>query len=80
MVADSLKEANGDDYLLLSGAISISVIAATILFLRFGRVNLLVFDKKTDDYSELLLSGYNLTRLLEVVHDGKNYKEEGRIG
>jgi len=77
MVADSLKEANGQDWLLLSGAISINIIATIVLFVRFGRVNLLAFDKKTDKYSELLVSESNLVKLLEVVHDGQDYKEKG---
>lgn len=45
---EELKEANEDDYILLSGLSSVCVIACSILSHRFGRLNILVY--KGDRY------------------------------
>lgn len=66
-VADSLKETRPDDWLLLSGASIVNVLAVVFWLSMHGRVKLLNYDKTEEKYRELILTEDNIKNLLQVV-------------
>lgn len=65
-VIEKMREMEAQDYLLLSGTNVINVLAVTNAMCRFGKVNLLVFDKDENEYRELKLTTTHITELNDV--------------
>lgn len=72
-VCEQLKSSNSEDWLLLSGTLLISVIAATCWLHMHGQVKLLVIDRASrSKYRELVLTQKNFNDILELVNDTRN--------
>jgi hypothetical protein len=67
-IAEKLKESKPEDYLCLSGSAFVCVIAAMIWLERHGSLNLLNFDKKSDEYEETNINKRNIEEILNVIH------------
>ena len=68
-VAEGMIEVEENDYLALSGASIIGVIAAILWYIRFKKVQVLNYDKLTQDYRDITLDGDSielLTKTLQV--------------
>lgn len=66
-VAEGMKDVTVDDYLALSGAAVVNVMAALIWFHTHGLVKLLNYDKRTGNYREITITSSNIDELVSIV-------------
>jgi hypothetical protein len=52
MCSQKMQGAGQDDMLLVSGPTTLNCIAAALLAHKFGRINFLIYDQKTDKYTQ----------------------------
>jgi len=67
VVMEGMVGAKSDDYLAVSGAAIVNVIAALAWYEMHDAVRLLNYDKKTDEYRELVITKESLTDLLGTL-------------
>lgn len=66
VVIQGMLDATAIDYLAVSGAAIVNVIAALAWYERFGVVQLLNYDKKTDAYRMLMMTKESTADQLEI--------------
>ena len=66
-VVERVLETEPDDYLLLSGLCIIGVLAALAMFTRHGRVQILHWDKKEEDYQVVTLKRGQIEKMFDVL-------------
>lgn len=62
-IAESIKDSNENDWVLLSGITLVVALLAIIWFHKHKKLKLLVYDKKFDRYRELIFTEWNLNEL-----------------
>lgn len=60
MFSDIMEDSSEDDYILISGLIQMNIIAASIMAYKHGRVNLLIYSERDQDYEQRELVMSNL--------------------
>lgn len=66
-IAETLKDSQKDDWLLISGRPLISILASFIWFYMHKQVKLLSWDQKTNKYRELIITEDNLLQMFETI-------------
>ena len=66
-VVEKIQGSTPDDWLLLSGTLLISVVAALAWLSKHGVVKLLIFDKKDSSFRELIITHVNLHAIEEAI-------------
>lgn len=66
-VAEGLKDTNAEDWLALSGANILNVLAALLWYDKHKVVKILNFDKNSRQYREIIVTPDNNLALLEVM-------------
>lgn len=61
---EATKDSSPEDWLLLSGLMVLNSLASLIMWHRHGRVNLLIHDRKTEGYRELVVNKSNIDELI----------------
>lgn len=69
--AGEIEKTSKDDWLLLSGAGVLNVIAAVIWFWKHKKINILVHDGQTDGYRELKITPRQLAKIFQELIIGK---------
>ena len=68
-ITQGLKNSTEDDYLLLSGSSIIAGIALAVWLTYHDKCNLLLYDRKTEEYVPRSISGTELTLQVEATRD-----------
>jgi len=71
-VAQDLMEIQEDDFVLLSGTNIISVITCLLVYEKFGRINILNYDKYTDTYRVLVVDSTSNKDIIRVIMGEKS--------
>lgn len=66
-LAEAISETTSEDWLVLSGANIINVLAALLWYHRHGQVKVLNMDKNTRDYREITLTKDNMDSLFDAL-------------
>lgn len=66
-VAEGIRDSTEDDYLAMSGAAIVNVIAAVLWYQKHGKVKLLNYDKNIIDYREMTINKDGLRLMFEVM-------------
>lgn len=66
-IKPKLMDIGEADFLLLSGHAILNVLASALIFFKYGRVNVLIFDAKTRDYEPRTITEKQL--IMEALDD-----------